>query len=106
MKITTTAMISGSFVRMGGNIKQVTVILDLLNEGVPTLAGFINLVYLNEAKWCDPADLDSYSWQGFGNGTYRYSFTDDIPGVRVQVRFQAYDRRGVFVQAEAILREE
>ena len=102
--ITTTALVSGSFVRFGGNIKQVTVILDLLNEGEPALAESIDLAYLKEAKWWDPSVLGSYSRQDFGNGTYLYSFTDEIPGNRVPVRFQAYDRRVVFVQAEAALR--
>jgi hypothetical protein len=105
VNITTTAMISGSYVRGEGDIKHVKVILDLLNEGEPALAGIVNLSYHKEGEWRDPAELDSYSQQDFGNGTYRYSFTDTIPEAQVHVRVQAYDRRDVFVQAEADLSE-
>ena len=103
--ITTTAVISGSYTRGLGNIKQVTVLLNLLNEGAPALAGRVTLAYLSGGTWRDPAELGSYSRQDFGNGTYRYSFTDAIPGNQVQVRVQVHDRRGIYVQAEASLSE-
>jgi hypothetical protein len=105
VNITTTALVSGSFVRLGGNMKQVTVILELLNEGESALAESIDLAYRKEAKWWDPSVLESYSRQDFGNGTYLYTFNNDILGNQVTVRFQAYDRRTVFVQVEAILLE-
>ena len=105
VNITTTALVSGSFVSLGGNFKQVTVLFNLLNEGEPALAESIYIAYSKEAIWWDPSLLESYSRQDFGNGTYLYSFNDDIPGNQVTVRFQTYDRRAVLVQVEATLHE-
>jgi len=102
--MTTTVLISGSWVIVETNLKKVTMVVNLLNEGEPALAGTITIAYHN-GSWRDPTQLESYSWQDFGNGTYRYSFTDTLPGAQVQVRAQAYDRRDIFVQAEASLSE-
>ena len=46
---------------------------------------------------------EDYSETDYGNGTYAYSFIVTFPGSQVQVRMQAFDRRGVFVRAEDAL---
>lgn len=104
--ITTTLIVSGSYETLDQNqqTKKVTVVVNILNEGDPALAESIALAYL-KGNWRDPTQLESYSWRDFGNGTYRYSFVDTIPGAQVQIRAEAYDRRGVFVQAETSLDE-
>ena len=106
VNITTTAIVTGSYTGMQGDAKQVTVFLNLLNEGGSTLAANVNLSHFTQGEWRDTTVLESYSQLDFGNGTYRYVFTDDIPGNQVQIRVQIYDRREVFVQAEASLSEE
>jgi len=103
---TTKVLISGSFVDLGGDSKEVNVIVNLLNEGAPSLAGSITLEYLNSSVWTDPTTLDGYSELDCGNGTYRYVFVDDIPSINVQIRAQVYDRRGIYVRAEDTLEEE
>ena len=103
--MTTTVMVSGSYDRLGTYEKQVTVVVNLLNEGEPTLAGTITLSYFKSWALRDPSELSSYSWQDFGNGTYRYSFTDSITSSTVRVHVETYDRRGIFAQAEASLYE-
>lgn len=103
--ITTMAMVSGSYTRVLGNLTQVTVFLNLLNEGEPALSGNTTLSYRINGDWKNPVELESYSLLDFGNGTYRFSFTDTIPGNQVQVRVEAYDLRNIFVRAEATLGE-
>jgi len=105
--MTTTALISGSYetIGPGQNRKRVTVILNLLNEGEPALTGSISILYMKGGKWWDPTILGSYSRQDFGNGTYQFTFEDNIPSNLVRVHADVYDRRDVFVQAEASLSE-
>ena len=53
--------------------------------------------------WEDASLAENYSETDNGNGTYAYSFIVTFPGSEVEVRMQAYDRRGIFVQAENTL---
>lgn len=103
--ITTTLIISGSYAKISGNIKNVTVVLNLLAEGEPALVGTINIRYHKQHSWQDPAVLSSYSQIDFGNGTCRCSFLDEIPESTVDVRAQVYDARQIFVEAEETLLE-
>jgi hypothetical protein len=41
----------------------------------------------------------------YGNGTYRFTFSAEIPGAQVDIRIQAIDARGVFVQVQEALSE-
>jgi hypothetical protein len=54
-------------------------------------------------EWEDASLAEDYSETDYGNGTYAYSFIVTMGGTEVEVRMQAYDRRGIFVQAEDIL---
>lgn len=53
--------------------------------------------------WQDSSPAENYSETGYGNGTYAHSFIVTSAGNPVEVRMQAYDRRGIFVEAEDIL---
>ena len=97
--------ITGSYIDAGGNSKEVTVDITLYNEGFPARLKNATLGYKKSDIWTDPLNLGSYSSLDLGNGTYRYRFTDDIPGSGVSVFTQIYDRREIFVQAEVILSE-
>ncbi len=106
VNVTTSVLVSGSYSDLGGDSKAVTVIVKLYNEGSPTLENSTTLAYLKSGSWEDPTVLGDYSALDYGNGTYLYTFTDTIPGSQVPVRVQAYDLRGVFVQARARARDE
>jgi hypothetical protein len=99
--VTSTVLLSGWWETISGNRKRVTVIVNLLNEGGPALAGSISLEYLR-GNWRDPSVLDIYSEMDYGNGTYRYYFEANIPG-SVEVRVEIYDRRDLYIQTEATL---
>jgi hypothetical protein len=102
---TTLLNVAGSYVNLGGNTKATTVSLELQVNGGWALAGSITLEYMKSAAWADPTSLGSYQEQDHGNGTYIYTFTDDIPGSQVRVRAQVYDLRGVYVLVENSLGE-
>ena len=104
VEVTTMLLVSGSFTRITGNIKAVSVTCRLFNEGTPALAQNITLLYLKLGAWTDPTVLPDYSYTDYGNGTYLFSFTDEIPGDHVTVSAQCYDRRTIYVQAEAEFR--
>ena len=100
--ITTAMLISGTFETVQANIKRITIFVNLLNEGTSALAGSIDVMYLR-GSWRDAAILDDYVQTDYGNGTYRLSFSEKLPAVsEIMILVQAYDRRGIFVQAEDI----
>lgn len=102
---TTRVVVTGSYSDLGGDTKEVTVVMYLFNEGAQALTNSTTLNYLKSSSWEDPTILGDYVAVDYGNGTYHYTFTDTIPGNQVPVRVQTYDERGVFVQAEATLTE-
>ena len=95
--VSTVLMVSVGWEIIDASETQVTVRVDLLNDGECALAGDIIVSYLN-GNWRDPAILPDYTRLDYGNGTYGYSFSDDIPDDERMVRVQAHDRRDVFVQ--------
>jgi hypothetical protein len=102
---TTLLSVEGSFTDLGGDTKALTVSVELQVDGGWALAGSVSLEYMKSSAWTDPTGLGSYQEQDYGNGTYLYTFTDDVPGSQVQVRAQVYDLRGVYVRAENSLGE-
>ena len=44
--------------------------------------------------WNDASLEGDYTAMDYGNGTYRFTFSADIPGAQVDVRIQAIDVRG------------
>ncbi len=53
--------------------------------------------------WMNASQAENYSETDYGNGTYAYSFIVTFAGSEVEVRMLAYDRRGIYVEAEDIL---
>jgi len=105
VNVTTTLLVSGSYSIVGGEEKRLEVWCRVLNEGNPALAGNITLLYLKGGQWRDPVGLPDYTCMDYGNGTYFFSFSEVIPGNVVTVSARCYDRRTIYVQAEAECRE-
>lgn len=95
----------GSFDDLGGDKKNVTVIMDLYNEGFPILASSWDLDYQDGTLWYNASEADGYTEIDYGNGTYRYYFNTTVTGDQMVIRLEAYDLRGVFVMTEATLSE-
>jgi hypothetical protein len=97
---------SGSWTQgAGANDKVVNGVFEFLSEDSPALAGRVNITY-NDGLWREASSLPDYSLTDHGNGTHRYGFTAQVPGPEIEVRIQVYDRKGVFVEAEATFTEE
>jgi hypothetical protein len=104
VNVTTRVIVSGSYTTIENDNKEIAMVVNLLNEAEPALSGSIGLEYLESpGQWLEPTQIQSYT--DYGNGTYRYIFTESVAGTEVQVRAQVTDQRGVFVQAEATLVE-
>lgn len=105
VNMTTRVQVSGSFEDMGGDNKAVTATMQLTNDGSPALYRDITPEVMTSAGWTDMTALGDYVEQDHGNGTYTYTFTSDISGSNVPVRFMVHDKRGVYVMAEVTLNE-
>jgi hypothetical protein len=105
VNMTTRVQVSGSFEDMGGDSKAVTVTIQLTNDGSPALYRDVTPEVMTSAGWTDMTALGDYAEQDHGNGTYTYTFTADISGSDVPVRFMVHDKRGVYVMAEVTLNE-
>ncbi len=102
---TTEMRVSGSYTVIVGDQKDVTVTMSMLNEGSPALAQSSTLEYLDAGLWNDASLEGDYTAMDYGNGTYRFTFSANSPGAQVDIRMQAIDVRGVFVQAQESLSE-
>ena len=102
---TTEMRVSGSYAVIMGDQKDVAVTMSMLNEGSPALAQSYILEYLDAGLWTDASLEGDYTAMDYGNGTYRFTFSANIPGAQVDIRMQAIDVRGVFVQAQESLSE-
>ena len=102
---TTEMRVSGSYTVIVGDQKDVTVTMSMLKEGSPALAQSSTLEYLDAGLWNDASLEGDYTAMDYGNGTYRFTFSANIPGAQVDIRMQAIDVRGVFVQAQESLSE-
>ena len=96
---------TGGYTDLGGVTKQFDITIKLVNEQVPCLASTILLHYNKTTIWEDPTILGSYTFTDYGNGTYVYSFTDDVDKLQVPIRVQIVDQRGVYVRTELLLEE-
>ena len=102
---TTEMRVSGSYAVIIGDQKDVAVTMSMLNEGSPALAQSYILEYLDAGLWNDASLEGDYTAMDYGNGTYRFTFSANIPGAQVDIRMQVIDVRGVFVQAQEALSE-
>ncbi|HUS78154.1 MAG TPA: DUF2341 domain-containing protein [Patescibacteria group bacterium] len=105
VNVTTSLQVSGSFLDLGGDTKTVTVVFTLMNEGSPALLDSKAIFYPSSWAWADASLVPGYHEQDYKNGTYSCTFTDDVAGAQVPVRLEVYDRRGMYVVAEATLPE-
>ena len=95
----------GGYTDLGGITKQFDITITLINEQRPCRASSVILHYNKTTTWEDPTSLGSYSYTDYGNGTYVYSFTDDVDKLQVPIRVQVVDKRGVYVRTEQLLEE-
>jgi len=102
---TTEMRVSGSFAVIVEDRKDVAVTMSMLNEGSPAPAQSIFLEYWDTGLWNDASLEGDYTAIDYGNGTYRFTFSADIPGAQVNIRIQAIDERGIFVQTEETFSE-
>jgi len=97
--VTTSISITGTYQKLAGNDKQVSITCNLLNEGNPALVRNINAYYQVGSSWYSANGMSSYLVSSYGNGTYLITFTASIPSSEVNVATHVYDRRQVFVRA-------
>jgi hypothetical protein len=102
---TTEIRTSGSYTVFSGDQKNVTVTLNVLNEDSPALAQSTTLEYFRSGLWNDASQEGDYAIMDYGNGTYRFLFSADVPGSQIEIRMQINDMRGVFVEAQETLVE-
>jgi len=105
VNITTAITISGYYVRIVGNEKQVNLTCNAYNEGKPALAKNITLFYEMLGSWTRVDSSNNLSVMDYGNGTCRVSFTVVTPSNTVEISAHVYDSRDIFVQANTTCSE-
>jgi len=96
---------SGSYAVFLGDQKNVTVTLNVLNEGSPALTQSATIEFFRSGVWNDASLEGDYGMMDYGNGTYEFAFSADVPGSQVEIRVRVIDMRGVFVEAQEALFE-
>lgn len=97
--LTTSLMIHGFHRTVSGNTKQINVTCSLFNEEHPTLAQNITVLFETSNSWLSATEQSNYNFTDHGNGTYTASFEAEALEESVNVSAQAYDMRGIYVQA-------
>jgi len=107
--ITTKLEIDGTYNQLQGTDRNVTVNCKIINEGEPSLAKNITISYEldgdpSNQEWIN-ASLSSNI--DYGNGTYRLSFIAETESINdsMLISAQVYDKRGIFVIANATCSE-
>jgi len=101
INITTTLQIESTYQTVSGDVKQVDVIINGLNEAEPALAKQITIYYKLLGNWLIPNATNNYEIFDYGNGTYTASFMASIPSQNVEVSAHVIDQRQIYVQANA-----
>jgi hypothetical protein len=101
VNVTTRLNIEGTWQAILGDEKQVNVTINLNNEGKPALAQQITLYYRLSDNWFALNASNNYTVTDYGNGTYRASFSVDIPSSTVEVSVSLIDQRQILVIANA-----
>jgi hypothetical protein len=98
VNITTVVTVSGSYVALVGNAKNVSLTCNIKNEGQPALVKSLAVFYNDAGNWTQVGAANNLSIVDHGNGTYAVSFTiaDEDP---VQVSVQVLDLRNIFACA-------
>lgn len=97
LNMSTVLRVEGEYSRLGGDDKNVTVLVNVLNEDEPALAETIQVYYKNSDQWLE-AD---YVLTDYGNGTYRTNFTAATSLDLVEVSVRVFDHRSIIVMANA-----
>lgn len=101
INITTILLIQSRYKQVSGDIKQVNVTCNLLNEEKPALTKNVTLYYRNLDEWLIPGPQNNYTIIDYGNGTYFMSFFATIPGAEAEVSVHTSDQRHIHVEANA-----
>ncbi len=105
VNITSKVTLRGEYTDLGGTSKRFDLIVNVYNEREPCLAAYVILHYNKTTTWENPTNLMDYYVTDYGNGTYMYSFTDDLDKTQIPVRIQVVDLRGVYIRVEQTLVE-
>ena len=103
--VTTKIVASGSYIDLGGDSKQMEVVVNLYSDNSPALPGSITVQYNKTTAFVKASTLGDYMETDYGNGTKKYTFTDDIIKTGVPLRLEVKDRRDIFVQTELLAEE-
>ena len=103
VNITSEVNLSGSYLQLEGNLKQVNLTVNILNEGKPALAQNFTFYYEFDGSLTieDWVKVDSPSTINLGNGTYAVSFIAEtgMPNDPVLVSMHCQDQRDILVKA-------
>jgi hypothetical protein len=103
VNVTLEVHLGGSYVQLDGNLKQVNLTVNVLNEGKPALGQSFTFYFeldgsLSQEDW---VKVDSPSTINFGNGAYAVSFIAETANRNdpVLVSMHCHDQRGILVKA-------
>ena len=103
INVTSEVNLVGSYLHLDGNLKQVNLTVNVLNEGKPALAQNFTFYFeldgsLSHEDW---VRVDSPSTINFGNGAYAVSFIAETANRNdpVLVSMHCQDQRGILVKA-------
>jgi len=99
VNVTTAIAVTGSYVRLVGEEKLVSLTCKVYNDGEPALAKNLNFFYENLGDWTKVDASNNLSVVDYGNGTYCVSFTINAVSDIVNVSTHVYDSRDIFVRA-------
>ena len=99
MNITTSLVVEAIYRTLQGNVKQINVTCNVLNERTPALAENVTVFYEDSGSWLRADEQANYVFTDYGNGTYIISFEADILQENVKVSAQVCDLREIHVQA-------
>jgi hypothetical protein len=100
VNVTTSLVMDGVYRTQMGDVKQINVTCNVLNERASALVENVTVLYYS-GSWLRADEQPGYSFADYGNGTYLISFVADIPEESVNVSTQIYDLREIYVQANA-----
>lgn len=96
---------TGGYKALEGSNKRFKLSINIYNEGESCLAASVTLHYNKTTSWETPINLGDYSFIDYGNGTYIYSFTDNVDKILIPVQVQVVDLRGIYIRTEKTLEE-
>lgn len=106
VNVSTRLYVEGFLTQITLLTKRVTVTFHLFNEGQPALTKNITIYYRELVQWIKADTIDDYVLIDYGNGTYRATFTLMTLASSLNVSARVFDRRDVFVQANATISQQ